>query len=83
MSEYHSHFEPLRRPTRIERIVVLLAGPALWIVAFSVVAWAAGQTDLIWKGVAIAAATSVLALVFLLVMRALRLREERQAGPPR
>jgi hypothetical protein len=83
MSEYHSHFDPLRPPTRAGRIVVLLAGPALWVVGFAILAWAVGQTDLIWKGVVLAAAAFVLGLVFLLFMRALRVRDERRPEPGR
>jgi hypothetical protein len=83
MSEYHSHFEALRRPTRIDRIVVLLAGPVLWVVAFAAVAWASGHTDLIWKGVAVAAASFAIGSVALLIMRAGRLREERRPEPRR
>jgi hypothetical protein len=83
MSEYHSHFDPLRPPTRRGYAVVLLAGPVLWIIGFSVVAWAADRTELIWMGLTIAAAAFVIGLVYLLLMRAERLREERDAQPRR
>jgi hypothetical protein len=49
---------------------VLLAGPILWVVALDIVAWAAGQSDLIWIGFAVAAASFLLGLVVLLPARA-------------
>jgi hypothetical protein len=83
MSDYHAHFEPLRRPTTLGRVLVLLAGSALWIAALVIVAWAAGETWLIWLGMVIAAASFVLWLVPLLLLRAERVREERKPEPSR
>jgi len=63
------------------RFAIVLIGPILWIVGFVVIAWVADTTDLIWLGLQVAGAAFALGLVFLLVMRAQRLREERQPEP--
>ena len=81
MSDHRARFRPLRPPTKLGRLVVLLAGPILWLVAFVIVAWAEDGTDLIWLGLSSAAASFVLGLVFLLVMRSQRLRAERGPEP--
>jgi hypothetical protein len=81
MSDHRARFRPLRPPTRLGRAAVVLAGPILWVVGLAVVAWAEDKTELIWLGLEVAAAAFVLGLVFLLLMRAQRLREERQLEP--
>jgi hypothetical protein len=79
MSELQPEFRPLRAPTRADRVAVLLAGPLLWVVALEIVAFVAGQSDLIWIGILIAAGSFLVGLVFLLFMRSQRLRQEREA----
>jgi hypothetical protein len=79
MSELHPEFQPLRAPTRAGRVAVLLAGPLLWVVVLEIVAIVAGQTDLIWIGILIAAGAFLVGLVFLLFMRSQRLKQEREA----
>lgn len=81
MSDRRARFRPLRPPTTLGRIAVVLTGPILWIVGLVVIGWFADKTDLIWLGLEVAGAAFVLGLVFLLVMRAQRLREERQPEP--
>lgn len=83
MSDFHSHFEPLRPPRRLDRVALLLAAPIVWIAGLVVVAWAVDQTDLIWMSFTVAAAAALLALVFFGVMRGQRLREERELEPRR
>lgn len=60
-------------------MAVLLAGPLLWVVALEIVAFVAGQSDLIWIGILIAAGSFLVGLVFLLFMRSQRLKQEREA----
>jgi hypothetical protein len=79
MSESHPHFDPLRAPTKRARTVLLLTGPLLWIAALVVVAYAAGQTDLIRFGIGIAVASFLFGLLLLPFVRAHRLREEDEA----
>jgi hypothetical protein len=79
MSELQPEFRPLRAPTRADRVAVLLAGPLLWVVALEIVAFVAGQSDLIWIGILIAAGSFLVGLVFLLFMRSQRLKQEREA----
>lgn len=81
MSDHRARFRPLRPPTKLGRLVVLLAGPVLWLVALLFVAWVQDRTELIWLGLSVAAAAFVLGLVFLLVMRSQRLREEKEPEP--
>ena len=81
MSDHRARFRPLRPPTKLGRLVVLLAGPVLWLVALVIIAWVEDKTDLIWLGLLVAAAAFLLGLVFLLVMRSQRLREEREPEP--
>ncbi len=83
MSDLHAHFDPLRPPSRAARAVVLLTAPLLWLVVLSILAAALDATDLIWYGLAIAAGSCLLGIVVLLPMRARRVREEREPGPPR
>jgi hypothetical protein len=82
-SDTRARFHPLRPPTKLGRAAVLLAGPVLWVVALDIVAWAAGQTDLILVGFAVAGTSFLLGVVILLPARALRLREEREPPPRR
>jgi hypothetical protein len=82
-SDTRARFRPLRPPTRVGRAAVLLAGPLLWVAAIEIVAIAAGETDDIWLGLAIAGGSFLLSSVFLLLARAARLKEEGEPAPRR
>jgi hypothetical protein len=78
---YDVRFAPIRPPTRPARVAILLVGPLLWIAGLVIVAIAANQTHLIWLGLVIAAASFLVGIVFLLLARAKRLREEGRPAP--
>ena len=64
-------------------MVLLLTGPLLWIAALVVVAFAAGQTDLIRVGIGIAVVAFLVGLLVLPFARAHRLREENEPASRR
>ena len=76
MSEPPPRFTPLTVAPRARRIVVALLGPLLWLAGFVLVAIVADETDAIAHGLAIAAASFLVALVVLIPMRHRRVREE-------
>jgi hypothetical protein len=82
-SDTRARFRPLRPPTKAARAAVALAGPLLWVASIEIVAITAGETDLIWLGLAIAGGSFLLAAVFLLLARAHRLKVERGPAPRR
>ena len=59
-------------------MLLLLAGPLIWLAALSIAAIAIGEGDLILYGLVIAGGSFVLGVVLLLPARARRLREERE-----
>jgi choline-glycine betaine transporter len=59
-------------------IVRALAGPLLWLIALAIVLLTLDRTQAIEFGVLIAAASFAVATIVLLVLRALRLRQERR-----
>jgi hypothetical protein len=82
MSEPPPRFTPLTVAPRPTRIVVALLGPLLWLAAFLLVAVVADETDAIAYGLAIAAASFLVATVVLIPMRRRRVREEGgEPGP--
>jgi hypothetical protein len=76
VNQSHPRFDPLRAPTKRARALLLLTGPLLWVAALVVVAYAAGQTDLIRVGIGIAVGAFLVGLLVLPFARAHRLREE-------
>jgi peptidoglycan/LPS O-acetylase OafA/YrhL len=78
MSEPAPRFSPLTVAARPRRIAVALIGPLLWLAGFVLVAIVADETDAIAYGLAIAAASFVVATVTLIPMRNRRNREEAE-----
>ena len=83
MSELHPHFRPLRQPSSATRLVLLLAGPLLWLVALVLWAVVAKATEFILYGLVIAGGSFLLGSAILLATRAHRLREEGKPAPGR
>jgi hypothetical protein len=79
MSELHAHFQPLRQPSRTSRVVLLLAGPLLWLVFLVALAVVAKKTDFIVYGLVIAGGSFLLGGAIHFTARAQRLREEQTA----
>jgi hypothetical protein len=70
-------------PTPLRRMIVrAIAGPLLWLIALAVVLITLDRTQAIELGVLIAAASFALSTIVLLVLRALRLRQERRDVSP-
>jgi hypothetical protein len=68
-----------RNPTPLRRMIVrAIAGPLLWLIALGIVLITLNRTQAIELGVLIAAASFALSTIVLLVLRALRLRQERR-----
>jgi hypothetical protein len=66
-------------PTPLRRMIVrAIAGPLLWLIALAVVLITIGRTQAIEFGMLIAAAAFAVSTIVLLVLRALRLRQERR-----
>jgi hypothetical protein len=81
MSEPAPRFTPLTVAARPRRIAVAMIGPLLWLAGFAMVAIVADETDAIAVGLAIAAASFLVAIVVLLPMRHRRIREEEEGEP--
>ena len=73
-----SGFSPLRRATRARRTAVLFAGPVLWLMALLVLAAVIRRTSAAEYALLILAVAFVVAVVWLLWMRAERVRAERE-----
>ena len=83
--EHEAHtivFVPVH-PTPLRRMIVrAIAGPLLWLIALGIVLITLNRTQAIEAGVLIAAAAFALSTIVLLVLRALRLRQERRDVSP-
>jgi hypothetical protein len=79
--EHEAHtmvFRPLH-PTPLRRMIVrAITGPLLWLIALGIVLITLNRTQAIEAGVLIAAAAFALSTIVLLVLRALRLHQERR-----
>jgi Cu/Ag efflux pump CusA len=80
MGESTPRFTPLTVASRPTRIVVALAGPLLWLVAFIILAVVAHETAAVALGLAIAFGSFLVAVVVLIPTRRRRIREEAEAG---
>ena len=70
-------------PTPLRRMIVrAIAGPLLWLIALGIVLITLNRTQAIELGVLIAASSFALSTIVLLVLRALRLRQERRDVSP-
>jgi Na+/melibiose symporter-like transporter len=74
-------FMPLRPTPRWRMIVRAIAGPLLWLIALVIVLITLDRTQAIELGVLIAAASFAVSMIVLLVLRAIRLRQERRDVP--
>jgi hypothetical protein len=83
--EHEAHtivFVPVH-PTPLRRMIVrAIAGPLLWLIALGIVLITLNRTQAIELGVLIAAAAFAASTIVLLVLRALRLRQERRDVSP-
>jgi hypothetical protein len=83
--EHEAHtivFVPVN-PTPLRRMIVrAIAGPLLWLTALGIVLITLNRTQAIELGVLIAAAAFAASTIVLLVLRALRLRQERRDVSP-
>ena len=71
-------FMPLR-PTPLRRMIFrAIAGPLLWLIALVIVLITIDRTQVIELGLLIAAAAFAVSAIVLLVLRALRLHQERR-----
>ena len=75
--ETSTRFSPLRRASRGRRKLLLIAGPLLWFVALLVLAAVISRTSAVEYALLILVASFVAALLWLLWMRAARVRSER------
>jgi hypothetical protein len=74
-------FRPVH-PTPLRRMIVrAIAGPLLWLIALGIVLITLNRTQAIEGGVLIAAASFAVSTIVLLVLRALRLHQERRDVP--
>lgn len=71
-------FRPLGRITPVRQVLLAIAAPLLWLTAFVVTSAVLDETDAIEFGLAIAAASFLVALAVLSLLRAGRRREERR-----
>ena len=69
-------FEPLRPASRGQVIAALVLGPILWLVALIVAAWTFKYSWAIQLGFAVTAASFLLALLVLALVRRGRRRQE-------
>ena len=70
-------FWPLRRASRGRRIAVFVIGPLLWLGGLVLVALVVKHGEAIGRALLITAASFAVSLAVLVVLRALRGREER------
>jgi uncharacterized membrane protein len=74
-------FSPYRRASRVWlRVTLFLVAPLLWVLSLLIVAVVVRRTDAILIGALIAAVSFVVAVVLLVVVRRLRIPEERDAS---
>ncbi len=71
-------FEPLHPVSRASLIVGVVLGPLLWLVAIAIAAWFFEYTWAIALGLLVTAASFLLALVVLALLRQARRRQERR-----
>jgi hypothetical protein len=71
-------FRPLRPASRPKRIVAIVLGPILWVVALVLVSVLLDRTNAIELGLLITAASFFVAAVVLSLLRLGRRREERR-----
>jgi hypothetical protein len=77
-------FSPHRQASRARtRVTAFLLGPVLWVVALVVVGLVISRTDLLLLGALIAAGSFLLAALWLLIVRRLRIAQERDGSVPR
>jgi hypothetical protein len=75
---FEDPFRPLRPAAGPKLIAAIVIGPMLWVVAVVVAAWLLDQTNAIELGLLITAASIVLAMIVLSLLRLARRREERR-----
>ena len=72
-------FTPVRKAPPGKLVLVWMLGPLLWLAAFVIVGVVVHRTDIVEVGLAVAAGSLLIAVAYLLVVRALRVRREREA----
>jgi hypothetical protein len=76
--ELQPRFWPLRPASRKQRVVAIVIGPLLWVVALDVLALLLHRTDLVELALLITAGSFVVALAVLGILSVERRREERR-----
>ena len=76
--EVDPRFWPLRPASRKRRILAVVIGPLLWVIALLIVAVVLDRTDLIRDALLITAGSFLLALPVLLLLAVNRRHEERR-----
>ena len=75
---FEDPFRPLRPASRPKLIAAFVLGPILWLVALLLASWLLDHTDAIELGLLVTAASFVLAVVVLGLLRLGRRSEERR-----
>ena len=81
MADLHwtrARFQPLRPVSARRMLAAFLVAPLLWVAALASVSWLVDRSDAIELGLLIAAASFLLGLAALSLLRAARRREERR-----
>lgn len=71
-------FRPLGKIAPLEQVMLAIAAPLLWLIAFVVTSTVLEDTDAIELGLLIAAGSFLVALAVLILLRAGRRRQERR-----
>lgn len=72
------HFEPLHPASRASLIAGVVLGPLLWLLVFAIAAWVFEYSWAIALGLAVTAASFVLSVVVLSLIREGRVRQEER-----
>ena len=72
------HFQPLRPASRRRLVVGIVLGPLLWLVALAVAAYLFAYSWAIQVGLLVAAASFIVSLIVLALLREGRRREENR-----
>jgi hypothetical protein len=78
MHDVDDRFRPLRPASRPRLITAIILGPVVWAIGLAILAAIIEYTDAIALGLLVAAASFVISVILLSLVRQGRLREERR-----
>jgi hypothetical protein len=78
MHDVDDRFRPLRPASRPSLITAIILGPVVWAIGLAILAAIIEYTDAIALGLLVAAASFVISVILLSLVRQGRLREERR-----